>query len=81
MSHVIISLCVTDGVMVTSLSASLQRKTRMTTDCVCHIKLNQKLLCIVYAKSCLTTHYRVNLKSGVNFQAASKRNRAKRNRI
>jgi len=42
---------VTDGMIVTILTASLQQKTTPTMDCVCHITLNQKLSCIVYAKS------------------------------
>jgi len=35
----------TDGVTVTSLSASLQHKTRAAMDHVCQITLNQKFLC------------------------------------
>jgi len=52
MSHMIISLRVTDGVTVTSLPAILQHKTRVTTDCVRHITLDQKSLCIDHVKSC-----------------------------
>jgi len=33
----------TDGVTVTSLPPSLQHKTRVTSDRVCHIALHQKL--------------------------------------
>ena len=47
---------------VTSLSASLQHKTRVAMDCVCPIMLNWKLL-----------H---QFKSGVNFQVALKQNHA-----
>ena len=36
---------VTDGVTVTSLSASFQHKTRMAMDCLRQIVLNQKLPC------------------------------------
>jgi len=38
---------VIDGVTVTSLTAGLQRKVTATTDCVCHITLNQKWSCII----------------------------------
>jgi hypothetical protein len=55
----------TDGVMVTSLSASLQHKTRVTKVRVCHIALNQKL-----------SH---TFKSGLNFQAALQQNHAQTN--
>ena len=56
---------VTDGVMVTSLSASFQHMTRVTEDRVCHIALNQKL-----------SH---TFESGVNFQVALQQNHAKTN--
>ena len=42
---------VTDGVKVTSLSVSPQHKTSTATPRLCQIMLNQKLSCIVYAKS------------------------------
>jgi len=48
---------------VTSLSASLQHKTRVATDRVCPIVLNRKLL--------------RQFESGVNFQVALKQNHAK----
>jgi len=38
---------ITNRVIVTSLSASLQNKTRATTEHVSHIALNPKLSCIV----------------------------------
>jgi hypothetical protein len=50
-------------------------------DCVYQITLNQKLPHIIYAKQHYTKHYRVNSKSGVNFQVMLKQNRAKRNHI
>jgi len=56
-----------DGMMVTSLSASLQHKTRVTKDRVCHIALNQK--------------WSHTFKSGVNFQAALQRNHIQTNRV
>jgi len=40
----------TDGMTVMSLSASLQQKTRLATDYLCQIVLNQNLLRIVCAK-------------------------------
>jgi len=51
---------VTDGMTVTLLTASLQHKITASMDYVCHITLNQKLSCIVYAKSCKTEHYCIN---------------------
>jgi len=57
-------------------------KTRQSTlDRVCHIVLNWKLLHIVHAKLCLTEHYHINSKNGVNFQVTLKWNHAKRNHI
>jgi len=41
-----------DGLAVTSLSASLQHKTRVTKDHVGEIASNRKLLHIIYAKLC-----------------------------
>jgi hypothetical protein len=45
------SIHVTDGVAVTSISASLQHKTTVGMDCLCQVILNQKLSHIMYAKS------------------------------
>ena len=45
------SIPMTDGMTVTSLSASHQYKTSAVTDRLCQIALNQKLSRIVYAKS------------------------------
>jgi len=54
-------------------------KTRQSTlDIVCHIVLNWKLLHIVHASLCLTEHYHINSKSGVNFQVTLKRKHIKR---
>jgi hypothetical protein len=69
------SICVTDGVTVTSLSASLQH----TTERVCHIVLNRKLSQTVYAKLYQHEHYCKNSKSGINFQVVLKWNHAKTN--
>ena len=57
---------VTDGVTMTSLSASVQQKTSAATECLCKIALNR--------------NYRENSKSGENFQVAIKGNRTK-NRV
>jgi len=46
-----------DGVTVMSNSASLQRKTGVTTDCMCPYVLNWTLSCIVCAISRWTKHY------------------------
>ena len=45
------SIHVTDGVIVTPLTDSLQHNITATMYCVCHITLNRKLSCIIYAKS------------------------------
>jgi len=58
---------VTVGVVMTSLSASLQHMTKVTKDRVCHIIVNQKL-----------SH---TFKSGINFQAALQRNHAQTNHV
>jgi len=42
---------VTDGVAVTSLSASLQNKTSVARDRLCQTALNRKVSHIIYAKS------------------------------
>ena len=42
----------TDSMIMISLSASLQHKTRTATDHACQIVLNWKILHIIYAKSC-----------------------------
>jgi len=52
--------------------------TRAATDRVCQIALNRKLSRIFYAKSRQTETFCVNLKGGVNFQVALKRNHVKR---
>jgi len=44
------STYVTDGVAVTSLSASLQNKTSVARDLLCQIALNRKVPRIIYAK-------------------------------
>jgi len=41
----------THGVTVMSLSASLQCKTTVTMDRVCHFTFNWKSVCIIYPKS------------------------------
>jgi len=40
----------TDGMTVTSLSTSLQHKTRAAMDCVCQILLKQKLPHVVHVR-------------------------------
>jgi len=65
---------VTHGERMMSLSASLQHQARAAFDRVSHITLNRKLSCIFYAKLRSTKNYRINLKSGVNFQVALKQN-------
>jgi hypothetical protein len=48
-------------------------KTRwVTMDLVCHIMFNQKLSCVVYAKSCLTSHYCINSKKWCKFSSFMK---------
>lgn len=54
---------VTDGVIVTSLSASLLQKISVAVDCLCQITLNRKLACTF----------------GVNLQVALKQNHVKEN--
>jgi hypothetical protein len=67
-----------DGLTVTSLSASLQHKTRVTKDHAGEIASNRKLLHIIYAKLCYTENYHVNSKSGVNCHVTLKQNQGKR---
>ena len=68
----------TDRVTVTSLSTSHLHKTNVATFHLCQIALNRKLQRVVFAGSCQTEHYLVNLKSGVNFYVAVQKNLVKR---
>jgi hypothetical protein len=62
----------TDGMIVMSLSASLQNKTSAAMDCLCQIVLNWKISCIVCAKKLWTENCPINLNSGVNFEVVLK---------
>jgi hypothetical protein len=75
------SIHMTEGMTVTSLSASLLHKTRVAIFHLCQIVLQWKLSLIIYAKSCYTEHYNVNLRSGVNFLVVLKQNPSKRNHV
>jgi len=69
----------TDGMTMTSLSASLQRKTSNHELCMPRYINKPKIIAYHLAKSHESEHYCINLKSGVNFQVVLKRNCGKRN--
>jgi hypothetical protein len=61
------SIHITDGMTVTSLSASLWTRWA-ATDHVGQIILNRKLWCIAYSKSHQSKNYCIHSKSCINFQ-------------
>ena len=69
----------TDGMAVTSLSTSLQHKTRVTMDCVCQIMLNWKVITYQLWQIVLNQKLSFNLKCCINFWVALKQNHTKRN--
>jgi hypothetical protein len=78
------SIHVTDGVKVTSLLASLLQKVKVTTNHLCQIMLNRKLLRTFDKcdhRSSMPNHVKPKimgkLKSGVSFQVTLKQNRMK----